>query len=453
MHLANLTTAWIKRISVLFFSLFIYTLASAQDNSPYSRYGLGDVISSQNISTRAMGGIGAGYSSFLDINFKNPAALGGISRTVFDMGGEVGFRTLKSTSSSDKYTSTNSIISYVQLGFPITSAKMKKKNKPMEWGMSFGLRPLTRISYKIQNNERLPGIDSLHTLYEGAGGVNQVNVSTGLKMITDLNLANPTNPGFLSLGISSGYSFGSKDYSTQKIFINDTVSYYKSNTATQSHFGAVFLNSGVQYRIPLVKYSFIQLGVYANFQQKLKAKQDKINETFAFDTELGTVQIDSVTAVKDLKGTVIMPATYGAGFTYQDRDEHWLIGADFEWTNWKKFSYYGEQDGIQNSWFIRAGAQYLRAKRGAPMNKYGDLVKYKLGFYLGPDYVKLDKTRLNYAVTVGAGLPITSGMLFNTALEVGGRGSNSSFSFKENSLRVCIGISMSDIWFRKKSYY
>ena len=129
MHLANLTTAWIKRTSILFFSLFIYSIASAQDNSPYSRYGLGDVLNSQNISTRGMGGIGAGYSSHLDINFKNPAALGGISKTVFDMGGEVGLRTLKSTSTSDKYTSANTIISYLQLGFPITSAKMKKRNK------------------------------------------------------------------------------------------------------------------------------------------------------------------------------------------------------------------------------------------------------------------------------------------------------------------------------------
>jgi hypothetical protein len=453
MHLANLTTAWFKRNSVLLFTLFIYSFSSAQDNSPYSRYGLGDILSGQNISTRAMGGIGAGYSSYLDMNLKNPAALGAIQKTVFDVGGEVGIRTLKSTGAADKYTSANTTISYLQFGFPIASKKMKKKDKPISWGLSFGIRPITRIAYKIEKNERLPGIDSLNTLYEGSGGVNQMNVTTGFKITTSHNQAYPANTGFFSVGISSGYSFGNKDFSTQKVFINDTVAYYKSNTQTESHFGGVFLNSGIQYHIPLAKNSFIQLGGYANFQQNLKAKQDKVNETFSYDATLGIFPIDSVSSIKDQKGSVIMPATYGIGLTYQDKNEHWLVGADFEWSNWKNFSYYGAQDAVQNSWLIRAGAQYFPGKKNTPSMSYWNVVKYKVGFYLGPDYVKLDETRLNYAGTLGAGFPLTREILLNTAVEIGGRGSNSSFSFKENTLRFGIGLSMGADWFIKRSYY
>ena len=49
------------RLTGLVFILFFCTTAIAQENSPYSRYGLGDVSPSQNINNRGMGGISAGF--------------------------------------------------------------------------------------------------------------------------------------------------------------------------------------------------------------------------------------------------------------------------------------------------------------------------------------------------------------------------------------------------------
>ncbi len=409
-----------------------------------------------------MGGISAGYFNYSDINFKNPASLGILNHTTFDVGAEVDIRTLKSTSSNNKYTSTNSLFSYIQVAFPLTSPKMRKKN--MDWGLSFGLRPITRIGYKIEKNERLTGIDSLNTLYEGSGGVNQANVSTGLRIRTSPKSRKVGN--YLSIGVSSGYTFGNKDFSTQKIFVNDTVAYYKSNTQAVSHFGGIFFNAGLQYEHHFLKgekdntkSSVLTIGTYASFQQNLRARQDKVNETFGFNSNGEIIAIDTVTFDKEAKGTVTLPATYGIGFTYQDKNEHWLVGADFEMTNWKSYRYYGEQDAVQNSWTARMGAQYLPAKKG--VNKYLNFVKYRAGFYFGPDYVKLDKTRFNYAGTLGASFPLTTSrsytirdfVFLNTAVEIGGRGNNSSFSFKENNLRFSFGISMNAFWFQKRNYY
>ncbi|MCR6719329.1 MAG: hypothetical protein NVV59_03345 [Chitinophagaceae bacterium] len=60
--------------------LTAYSLpASAQDNSPYSRFGLGDLVPNTNINTRAMGGISAGYTDFKSINYNNPASFGSFS--------------------------------------------------------------------------------------------------------------------------------------------------------------------------------------------------------------------------------------------------------------------------------------------------------------------------------------------------------------------------------------
>ena len=463
MHLVNLTTAEIKKIAGLFFSFFIYSISIAQDNSPYSRYGPGDIVPNQNIINRGMGGIAAGYSSYipsnpvapLNINFKNPASLGNISNTknfsntVFDIGGEIDFRTLKSTTVPAKYTSVNTVISYLQVAFPISTATMERHGTT--WGLSFGIRPVTRIDYKIEKNERLEGIDSLNTLYEGTGGINQVNISTGLKIKN------------FSIGISSGYSFGTRDYSTQKNFINDTVTYYKSNTAAQSSFGGVFINTGFQYLVSMKKTGFLKLGGYVNLQQKLKAKQDNVNETFAFDGNGGILPIDTINSSIDLKGTIKLPATAGIGFTYMDKGNNWLFGADFEMTNWDSYRYYDQKDNeLQNSWIIRAGAEYYPAKNTTSPGKYWSFVKYRAGVFFGPDYIKLDdKNRSNYAATLGASFPLTAARLItrgdyvsmNMAVEAGGRGNKESFSLKESSLKFCIGFTMNARWFAKKSYY
>lgn len=45
-----------------------------QDNSPYSRYGLGDLVPSTNVNSRSMGGVSAGVSTPFSINFNNPAS-------------------------------------------------------------------------------------------------------------------------------------------------------------------------------------------------------------------------------------------------------------------------------------------------------------------------------------------------------------------------------------------
>ena len=151
MHSVKLTTA--KFLSVLFVACGLQMGASAQENSPYSRYGLGDLTPNHNIFTRGMAGISAAVTDDRSINFTNPASLSGISSTIFDVGVDVDFRTLKSTNPAKKFSSVNTSVSYLQIGFPLTTAKMRKKE--MLWGMSFGIRPVSKINYKIEKNERL----------------------------------------------------------------------------------------------------------------------------------------------------------------------------------------------------------------------------------------------------------------------------------------------------------
>jgi len=461
MRSVKLTMA--KILMVLFVACGLQMSASAQENSPYSRYGLGDLTPNHNIFTRGMGGIAAGVadnlsngaiSPNLGVNFTNPASLAGLSNTVFDVGVDINYRTLKSTSPAQKFTSANTYVSYLQLAFPLTTPKMAKKD--MFWGMSLGLKPLTKINYKIEQGERRVDIDSIHRLFEGSGGVNQAFLGTGFKIKN------------FSIGINAGFMFGSKNNSTVVTVVPDSALnfYYTSNSATKTSIGGFFINGGMQYELPLahdakdanIVTKLLRIGVYGNLQQKLTGSSDKVRETIFYDDNGGFIRIDSVYEENDVKGKIKYPATVGLGLVYQDAN--WMYGFDVDYSNWSSYRYYGQTDAVQNSFTVRAGAQYYPYKLGSQSLKYTKHIKYRAGLYYGSDYINTAKNRPEYGVTLGAGLPLTSlrrksypwqYAVLNTAVEFGNRG-NKQTNLRESLMRFSIGISMNAAWFQKPKY-
>ena len=347
----------------------------AQDNSPYSRYGLGDMHPNTNVFNRGMGGIAVGFSDprieglsdprlgkyYSSINFSNPASYSRFfaikegttkklqyGRMLLDIGLNFGTRTLHEENNPQSFSSSNGYFSYMQLGVPL------KKN----WGLVFGLRPLSTISYKIHRFERLRDsqtnvpIDSTVTLFNGDGGSFLFNTGTGFAV------------GNFSLGVNAGYLFGKKDYSTRRNFINDTVWYAASNHQTRTVFGGIFFNAGAQYRFDLSKdgTKYIQLGVTGNLQNKLNTKNDVIRETYVVDvTDESQVRVDSVYEQLDVKGKLNYPASFSAGFIAEQMPDvkrgGWLFGIDYIANNWDKYLFNGQKDAVRSNWQIRAGGQ------------------------------------------------------------------------------------------------
>ena len=236
-----------------FFTIMALAAATglqAQDNSPYSRYGIGNLVPNTNINNRAMGGITAAYADFMSINFNNPASYSRFQalleerskqmasgRVILDVGLNIDNRTLREPNQPTKFSNTNATFSHVQLGVPL------RKN----WGLSFGLRPISRVGYKINRTERLTDgvtgqpIDTAITEFNGSGGAFLPSIGTGFAI------------GKFSAGINVGYLFGRKEFNTSRYIINDTVFHYGSNHITNSSFGDLYFNAGAQYRITVNK--------------------------------------------------------------------------------------------------------------------------------------------------------------------------------------------------------
>lgn len=453
------------RITGLILALFFCTAAVAQENSPYSRYGLGDIVPAQNIINRGMGGIAAGYSC-QGVNFVNPASYGNFnylpaaqaknytiipSQTTFDFGFEINTRTLKQIEPAAKYSASSPIISYVQLGLPV---RMKKANKRgIFLGANFGLRPVSRINYKIATIERKDGIDSIGTLYEGSGGLSEALFGLGLR-VKDFNI-----------GFNTGYRFGNKSYSTRLSFLNDSVYHYQSNSSTSSNFGGVFLTVGTQYELRFKKAndgtggSLLRLGAYASLKQSMSGTQELLRETFKYDSENGAFQVDSVFKSSQ-KGTVQYPVSWGAGFTYRDKTGRWTFGADYEKYNWSEYVFFGQKDNVQNTWRIRGGTEFLPADSKTPLKKFFSFIKYRAGFYYGPSYINLGQNMPEYGFSLGAGIPLklrrtgyeTQSSYLNTAVEFGNR-ANKNSNLRESFFRISFGLSLSDIWFNRSKFF
>ncbi len=451
--------------------LMLFSSVSAQDNSPYSRYGIGDLTPPTNITTRGMGGVSAAYSDVWAINFNNPATFSGFQiqtesrskkmvagRAILDVGMDFENRSLRQSNPSDKFNAANALFSYVQIGLPI------KKNA----GISFGIRPLSRISYKINSFARLYDpvtqvmIDSAVTNYSGDGGAYLVSAGGGIVIFKD-----STDKGIeknrLSFGLNTGYLFGKQDYSTKRALINDTVAYRAANFESKTNFNNYYLSAGFQWKKLLDTGNlFLTLGAYGNLGQKMNATRDIKRETYTYDTNLGDIRLDSVTEQNGLKGKINLPASYTFGFLlYRQviwnntvKKNGWMIGADLTMQNWNNYRFYGSRDSVRNSWQIRIGGQILPV----PSRNFFGNTTFRMGFFFGPDYIHVDRKMNVIGGSLGIGLPLPRNnqvpyqvSLVNISLEYAKRGNNKNV-INENLFRLSLGISLSDFWFRKRKY-
>ena len=428
------------------------TALQAQDNSPYSRYGIGNLVPNTNINLRGMGGISAAYRDAGSINWNNPASYSGFfvlteersqqmasGRVLLDVGLNFESKTLREPNQPIKFTSSNATFSHIQLGMPL------RKN----WGLSFGLRPISRISYKVNRTEKLfdditgAPLDSAITQFNGSGGTFLPSIGTGFSI------------GNLSVGANMGYLFGRKEFSTRRALLNDSISYLSSVHSNNASYGDLFFNAGAQYRITLKdKKTFLTLGLSGNLQQEINAEQDVTRESIS-----NTGITDTVFHQTGMNGVVTYPASYTGGFVFENligNTGSFLVGADLVQNKWNNYRFFGATDSVQDNWQLRVGTHF---RPNARPGSYWSNVTYRAGVFFGPDYIRLANQVPIFGLSFGMALPLAnfnrlSPYQFtniNVALEYEQRGNNDN-QLKENMFRISLGLNFSDLWFTKRKY-
>ena len=131
-----------KKVTIILFGLISAVLMMAQNNanSPYTRYGYGQLEDDCFSRSQAMGGTSIGMRTKNSINTNNPASYSSIDSTSFIF--EMGVSGLLSNfrSGNTQNTSFTGNLDYIALQSPIT-----------KWmGLSAGLIPYSYVGYNYK---------------------------------------------------------------------------------------------------------------------------------------------------------------------------------------------------------------------------------------------------------------------------------------------------------------
>lgn len=391
------------------------------ENSPYSRFGIGEFRNGINPLLKGMGSITAAYSNPYAVNADNPASYASLLLTTYE-GSMVGnSRTIRS--GNDRFRSGMATVNHISIGIPVGKHA----------GMSLGYTPVTNIYYRLSDTAIIPGYGKSVRTFAGDGSLNYAFLGAAGKY-----------KGF-SIGANFGYMFGSTVYASLIESI-DTVNVNDASFSKVLRTGGLYWKAGAQYETRLNKSLFLRSGVTFAMNQDINTTLDEYWASYNFS--------GGDTSFKSLgqEGMLTMPMVFSAGVHLLDSNK-WMVGFDFSGMNWSNYSGFGRTDSVTDmSYRMALGGEYT--PDASSLRKYFNRVTYRLGFYYGQDYVYLRNTPMNYyAVTFGFSLPFKRSFdRINTAFEIGQRGSETNGLLKESFFRCTVGISLNDKWFIKRRY-
>lgn len=410
------------RQTLLVFLLLILSgaaIAQNNTNSPYTRYGYGQLADQGSGNSKAMGGIAYGLRDKYQTNFVNPASYTAIDSLTFIFDGGVSLQNTNLSDGKLKMNAKNSSFDYITMQFRLG-----------KWAaMSLGLLPYSNVGYNMAEYNA-QGEASNQVTYSGDGGMHQLYLGAGFKIFKNL-----------SVGANISYLWG--DVTRQRhLQFSESSSARTILTTSNVSLKSYKLDLGAQYTQQFGKKHAMTLGAV------FSPGHDLNNEAYVQD-QVGSSYTGTTITTRDTVVTCGIPMTVGAGVTYV-YDNRLTVGADFMYQNWSSVTYMNEKDAFNNRTKISVGAEYMPNALG---RSYFAHVKYRLGAYYSKPYYKIDgqSAANEYGVTAGFGLPIprTRSVLSLSAQYVRVEGTSKAF-LNENILRICVGVTFNERWFFKR---
>lgn len=201
-------------------------IAQNNTNSPYTRYGYGDLSDQSFGNSRAMGGIAFGLRDGAQINPLNPASYTAIDSLTFIFEGGVSLQNMNISGGGVKLNAKNSSFDYLAMQFRLHPRV----------AMSIGLLPFSNVGYSVsESNEATETSPYSTKSLTGEGGLHQLYVGAGVKVLKNL-----------SVGVNASYFWGDITRSLTQLYPNtaSAYSYIRQNAVSVSDYK---LDFGLQY--------------------------------------------------------------------------------------------------------------------------------------------------------------------------------------------------------------
>ena len=439
----------------LFFSLILLTtctlIAQPKQNSPYSRYGIGDLVPQYFANQAGMAGQTAAFHDPYHLNLVNPASYAFLRTTTLEnaLYGKSCHYVSSSGSTLDTWSGN---LAYLALGFtlksPINEALDKDKS-PWKYGMGFALTPYSLVGYSIATQDSLADVGNVDNTFLGNGGTYRLTWS---------GAARYKNTAF---GLNLGWMFGKAKYETEAFFKDDLYPTFRDNIRQDLAINGFVWSAGMQHDFVL-EYAekeketptrVITVGLTGESNHKLRLTTDEIFLRSRGRLSNGLYNSpDTLLFEDDAKKSLTLPATFTLGAQYVSAK--WKVGGQIGLDTWSNYVNEARPGRFRNTFSASAGVEHT--PDATSYNRYLKRVRYRLGGYFRQDPRSVDNQDLNdLGVTFGFGFPVImprqQTSFINSAFEFGKIGADSPIS--ETYVRITLGFTLNDnTWFYKRRF-
>jgi hypothetical protein len=426
--------------------------------SPYSNFGIGEWLGTNQVQCGSNMHTRSGAYSY---TMHNPATLGNLYYTTFDVGGN--FKGAKIQAGDQTQTFQGGGLGYMNLAFRtynyyhrkaiVDAVTQQKRVKSTRYGINsaISLQPLTTVGYQYTFQDSTPFLN--RTTHAGYGGVNM------------FELANAFRFGqHLSLGYSVGRVFG--QLNDQSIFsVPDSLDLNILEDIKSLNV------RGLQQKFGLMTYFKLD-STYHTFGASMQLFSGITGEQTRFTRTMDLVGssvyvIDTVLNQTTPKTPVSLPSSFGMGYQFQYR-QRWGVALDYRQQSW----------GGLDPMFFDAGRKYTTRK------DYGVTFTLNPNDFKHPSHKKmrwpvrvggvLSETQYSFVNSsgtasnqivqqrafVGFGIPIVRRYYDNTVLssvvhlqiDYIQRGLATDGLAKEQFINVSLGLQLGDLWFQRRKF-
>jgi hypothetical protein len=399
-------------------------------NSPYSRFGLGNLNNSSSADQLGMGGSSVVYNNPDVINFNNPATYSSFKAKSF-------LFTTSLNSSASRFTTYNNIqyenntsFSKIALGFPVNQYI----------SVSSGLLPFSNVGYQLDYNDTENFLEDTVSISSiGNGGLSKYYLGASVKLHKTL-----------SVGVNASYLFGGLSRNKTADFNNSSI--FNVSSVNRTNITGVSFETGLLFNTDLSEDNNISFGLTYNHNANLNARRTLLGTTYELNNSLLVIKDTFQNEVEN--GTIVLPSKLSAGMMYTS--EKWLVLANYSSQNWSDYSLtFGEEieeDNLENSVCVSSGLQYTPEFNS--VTKYWKRINYRMGARYDKTYLSLKDLQLTEkSLSFGLGLPVKrSNSFYNIGMEVGKQGTTQDKLIQERFVRFTFGVTFKGLWFVKRKY-
>lgn len=395
-------------------------------NTPYSIFGIGDLMRGGSAYTKTMGGVGIGTRSNHFINPLNPAAVTARDSLSLMIDYSM-YEDNKFFSEGSKRSVSNTFnIGDLIVSFPIYKSL----------SMMVGVLPYSGMGFKYSDSyDGLSDDVILNTgnvTYSaiGQGGMYQLFGALGVSFFDKL-----------SLGAQYNFYFGDIDKGYIQTVSSSTAQGLDRNYDVLLNGGS--FKFGFQYEQPIGNNKLC-IGATYSLKARLKGYVTDI-----WKSEVDTFSFDSGLSI---------PEEIGIGVSFRG-GETWMVAFDYTRSDWRgsgfdKYDFFKASKGFAPSTTedFRLGFEILPNR--SDIRYYFKRCYYRAGAYYRKDYFTFNGHNItSFGLTLGTTLPVFrwyNGLTLG--MEIGQRGTMQNNLIKENYINFSIGLNLFDIWFQKPRY-